>query len=349
MTSRCSRRPVGLAVRAVRAVRAALPVGALATLVALPLWLGGPVVTGVAAVRRAPAVRASSITATASDTSASQASSSASASANFEKVMLLPWERRLVASLPARVRVRAARILADPSGASSCITEPGEAEHGQAWLTGLADVAKLHGAALVGPALAEVVALTEVKICPGQTIELSTEVPDFHGKPEFPPMTATFLAFGFVPVTATIQLSQLGIGILKVSIAGSLSGAGPYVASTRVQLNVKVLKVKVNGVPLSVGGDCGTAGPGIASLSSINPSGLPGRNFWSVFTGGPLSGTVDLPHFAHCGVNGDNLDPILDASISGPQNFTKLIQGAPCIIQSPLTTTCPPAIPKPRR
>jgi hypothetical protein len=48
-----------------------------------------------------------------------------------------------------------------------------------------------------------------------------------------------------------------------------------------------------------------------------------------VNTGGPLTGFVAIPRFAGCGV-GEDLDPLLTASISGPDNFIKLIQGVPC-------------------
>ncbi len=36
---------------------------------------------------------------------------------------------------------------------------------------------------------------------------------------------------------------------------------------------------------------------------------------------------VTIPHFQNCGV-GENLDPIFNAAISGPQNFNLLTQGA---------------------
>ncbi len=116
-----------------------------------------------------------------------------------------------------------------------------------------------------------------------------------------------------------------------------------------MRLNVRVLNVKVNGVALPAGAECGTSSPGTAILTNVNPTGQPGRNFWDIFTGGPLSGTISLPHFTRCGSDGDNLDPILDASISGPGNFAKLIQGVPCILVNPLGSDCPPEVPKPRR
>ena len=259
------------------------------------------------------------------------------------------WERRAIADLPPRLRDRAVRTLAKRPGTSDCITGPGQAERGQAWLTGFADVTKLRGAALVGPAFANVVVATKEIICPTSVTEVSTEVPAFRGKPEFPPVRATFLAFGFVPVTAAIAISQVGVGVINLTLATGVAAVAPYVVQATARVNIKVLNVKVDGVTLPAGADCGTAVPGHVTLSNVNPTGQPGRNFWDLFTGGPLSGTVQVPHFARCGVNGDNLDPILDASISGSQNFAKLIQGEPCIFDNLLNTSCPPKIPAPRR
>ncbi len=259
------------------------------------------------------------------------------------------WEQSFLASLPARLRSRAARVLAERPGSSACITIAGAAEHGQAWVTGFANVTKLRGAALVGPAFANLTALTKEIVCPKSVVEVSTETPNFHGKPEFPPMRATFLAFGFVPVTATIQISQVGVGVIKVTLVTGVAAAAPYVVRAQVRLNVRVLKVRVNGVALPPGAQCGTVSPGTAILTNVNPTGQPGPNFWDLPTGGPLSGDIALPHFSRCGVNGDNLDAILDASISGPGNFAKLIQGVPCLFPNPLGSACPPQVPKPRR
>ncbi len=310
---------------------AVLPAAGLITLAALPLLPAAD--AHVPQARRVPAnvVRLAS-------TAARQAATGTPG-----------WEQRFLASLPARLRGRAAGVFAERPGSSGCITIAGAGEKGQAWVTGFANVNKLHGAALVGPAFAELVALTKEIICPKSVVEVSTEVPDFHGKREFPPMRATFLAFGFVPVTATIQISQVGVGVIRLTLVGGVAAVAPYVVQAKVRLNVKVLKVRVNGVALPAGAQCGTASPGTAILSNVNPTGQPGPNFWDLPTGGPLACPINLPHFSRCGVNGDNLDAILDASISGTGNFAKLIQGVPCLFPNPLSSACPPQVPKPRR
>jgi hypothetical protein len=259
------------------------------------------------------------------------------------------WEARLLRSLPASLRGRALRTLSERPGTAGCISVAGQSEHGQAWIAGYANVTKLRGAALVGPAFADIVALTKEVICPRSVTEFSTEVPSFRGKPEFPPMRATFLAFGFIPVTATIQISQVGVGHILLTLAGAVSATPPYIVQAKARLSIRVMTVKVNGVALPVGARCRTMSPGAATLNNVNPTGLPGRNFWDTFTGGPLSGTITVPRFAGCGASGDDLDAILDASISGPGNFSKLIQGMPCIFGNLFDTTCPPQVPEPRR
>jgi hypothetical protein len=55
---------------------------------------------------------------------------------------------------------------------------------------------------------------------------------------------------------------------------------------------------------------------------------------------------ITVPPFTGCGV-GENLDPIFNATISGPGNFVKLTQGTLCTPNS--GSGCPPTVPKPLR
>jgi len=253
---------------------------------------------------------------------------------------------------PARVpgpgRNRNQKIRVKRSRDAKCITVPGQAEAGQTWIAGFANVTKLRGAALVGPAFANIVLVKTETICPNAVIFYNTEIPDYHGLPQFPPVRATFLAFGFMPVTSTIQLSQVGVGKIYLSLVGAVPG-NPYVVKAVARRNIKVLSLKANGVTLPAGPRCEAVRPATAVLTNVNPTGKPGLNYWYTTTGGPLSGTITISKFADCGTGGDNLDPILDASISGVQNFTKLIQGIPCIFRNIYGSSCPPTVPKPRR
>ena len=77
----------------------------------------------------------------------------------------------------------------------------------------------------------------------------------------------------------------------------------------------------VNGTPLNVGRHCQTV-PATVTLTGRTPQ-------YTLLDGGPLTGYVTIPRFTGCGV-GENLDPLLTASVSGPRNFVILTQGPLC-------------------
>ena len=215
---------------------------------------------------------------------------------------------------------------------------------------GYSDVLKLKGAAFLGPGLSNVSPFLNSifdfhppKINYFQqdsAAELS-----FHGQREFPPAKATFLAFGFVPATATMHLMELGtMNIVTLGAAAPTQCQHPCPTITTVytRLFLRIDGVTVNGVPLAVGRQCQTPGFDVIlqGSSATNPP-------YSFTAGGPLTGTVKIPHFAGCGV-GENVDAIFNASISGPGNFTLLTQGLVCQ-QGPSPIGCPPKVPKPLR
>jgi Family of unknown function (DUF6801) len=223
--------------------------------------------------------------------------------------------------------------------------EAHDPSQGCAFTTGYADVRKLKGAALIAPALTNVnltVTALENTNKNIDFIELDNVAElDFHGKHQFPPTTATFLSFGFVPTTATIELIEHGtINIFAVGPAG-IQGSHckpnkwrtcDSIATAFSRLSVQVVpgSVKVNGVPLDVGTHCATPqfDAILTGSSATNPS-------YNVQFGGPLLGTVNIPKFSNCGVT-ENLDPIFNAAISGPANFNLLTQGEVCFVQDAL-------------
>lgn len=235
--------------------------------------------------------------------------------------------------------------------------KPGSApEPGCAFTTGYADARKLQGAALLQPGL------TYVDLFVRTLLDFDPKVNyaqfdnaaqlNFHGLHEFPPSTATFLTFGFVPTTASIALIEHGtIDIFAVGPANK-SFCKPkqpcsVVATVASRLSVRILPgtVKVNGVPLNVGSHCESA-PFDAIVTGNDGSNPP----YIVTTGGPLTGMVNIPKFSNCGV-GENLDPIFNAAISGPRNFNLLTQGAVCFVFGGGTCTGKglPVPPKPIR
>lgn len=267
---------------------------------------------------------------------------------------------------------------------------------GCAYLIGYADVHKLNEAALVGPgpsgnppaallnadtyasdvgcvppepttvACVKHGGSIHVYICTGADLNYQNQL-------QFPPARATFLNFGFVPVTAVMQLSQatwpsnhpptenpkcykgiimnkpvkLKSPIITVfSDANNSLASQPVVSTGTTYLSIHVSQVAVNGVPLPVGPDCGVDHPLKAVLTGRGTN-VPYSGY-TLDLGGPLTGTVTIGRFTHCGV-GENLDPLLSASISGPMNFQLITQGTLCTPQQTGKPGCPPTVPKPRR
>jgi uncharacterized protein DUF6801 len=231
---------------------------------------------------------------------------------------------------------------------------------GCAFTTGYADVRKLNGAALIQPGLTNVNLFVRTVVNFSPKVDYfeadNAAVLDYHGQNEFPPSTATFLTFGFVPTTATIQLMVHGtVNVFAIGPAlpppchPNQFQTCVTVATVSSRLSIKVLpgSVKVNGVPLNVGSHCQTASFD-AILSGNNASKPP----YIVTTGGPITGFVTVPPFTGCGV-GENLDPIFNAAISGPQNFNLLTQGPVCFLTGDTSGCDPksgePLLPKPLR
>ena len=223
-------------------------------------------------------------------------------------------------------------------------------EPGCAYITGFSNVRKLHESALVGPGL------TNLDI--GLTIYLdqpptrkhnyfqqdSAGQLEYLGKHELPPANATLLAFGFVPVSATLELSEIGtvnavsVGPALPSLCHPVSSC-PTITTVSSRVTLRIFNVKVNGVPLNVGPNCQTVHPFDIILTGKTP-------FYEIGTGGVLSGTVKVPAFGGCGA-GENLDSVFTASVSGPGNSVLLTQGTPCFVVG--SFGCPPCKPIPQR
>ena len=231
-----------------------------------------------------------------------------------------------------------------PKGSKILFPEPAD---GCAYVKGFADVAKLNGASLLGPALTDLALDVRVvqKLTPPIYYEIDTPAQLeyrscatcqlVHG---FPPAKATFLGFGFVPVTAVMQLTE--VGTININSVGS----GFALATNTVwsELTLRIHDVTVNGTPLDVGSRCQSVTPFLAKLVGTITSKPP----YSLQNGGPLTGLVNIPAFTGCGVT-ENLDPLFTGAVSGERNFNELTQGALCPLIG--TGTCPPPIPVPLR
>lgn len=215
---------------------------------------------------------------------------------------------------------------------------------GCAWVEGYSNVRKLKGSALVGPGKTDInLPVREVIKSPKYFEEDAAAELEFKPCPTckivhgLPPAHTTFLGFGFVPVSATLQLTEVGTTNVY-AIGGAFSLITNQVFS---EVKLRVFDVKVNGVPLDVGPQCESAHPILLTLTG-NPNGKPP---YTIQNGGPLTGTITIPPFKHCGV-GEDLDPLFTASISGPGNVVILTQGSLCTLQNP-PFGCPPKKPHP--
>jgi hypothetical protein len=220
------------------------------------------------------------------------------------------------------------------------------------YITGYSDVAKLYGAALLQPKRPAKPGLVNVDYAEshhfknGKLVVNSAAELYYKGRHELPPVTATFLAFRFVPVTATLHLVEL-TPINIVSVSGVTAPPYPITVRTSTKISIRVSGVRVNGVPLDVGPHCQTARPVTLDLIGRGFNTIPPKGYTAA-TGGPLSGMVTIPRFTGCGVS-ENLDPLLTGSISGHGNFVKVTQGKLCGPAHPADWSCPPPVPKPLR
>ena len=223
---------------------------------------------------------------------------------------------------------------------------------GCAFAVGYADVRKLNGASRLGPVT--VAATVAIKVdynfatstyfqedSAGELDYRSCTKGKCTIKHGLPPTQATFLAFGFVPATATMHLDEIG----TLDLFGVGTTTALKVQFSWAVMRLSISNVKVNGVPLNVGPNCQTVRPVTIELLGRAPG-------YALQTGGPLDGNVNIPAFKDCGV-GENLDPlfgtmrhgVLVGSISGPRNFSILTQGNLCTPAS--DSGCPPRLPRP--
>jgi hypothetical protein len=216
-------------------------------------------------------------------------------------------------------------------------------EPGCAYTGGYADVLKLNGAGLISAGLIDLSVNARLAYCDyADKVGKCAKGTDYfqtdnygqlsyHGLPEFPPSRTTFLAFGFEPVSATLHLIEIGtINAVAIGPYDSSSCTRthpcPIIVTVSSYLYIRVTNVAINGVPLNVGADCGTA-PFVATVTGTSASKPP----YSVTGGGPVTGTIDVPPFTECGV-GEDLNPLFTASISGPDNDSLLTQGSVCFL-----------------
>lgn len=142
----------------------------------------------------------------------------------------------------------------------------------------------------------------------------------------FPVAHSAVLGFGAIPITADLHLTQLvRRGLIVPLVVDSKTGTDfpfrEYPTHVRGEANVRISDVFVDQVPLHVGPNCHTVTP-----LKLDLVGRP--KTYNLFTGGVLKGVVTIPDFTGCGTGGDDLDPLLDGTISGPGNQLVQYQGS---------------------
>lgn len=222
------------------------------------------------------------------------------------------------------------RLPVPPAGATVTVATPTPA---CTYAVGYATVHKMHEAVVVNdprrsPAFSSVAVNARLVSAPGYF-----EV-DSVGLFDFPDSSSTTLAFGFMPITARIQFSAQPATVVTVK-----KGTAPATSTIGYTQTIRVYDVRLNGTALDVGSGCRTSAPVETVLTGTAPA-------YNVLGGGPLAGHVDIPAFTGCRTpGGEDLDPLITASISGPGNVLDIRQGAVCTSQNGCAGTPVPALP----
>jgi hypothetical protein len=226
-----------------------------------------------------------------------------------------------------------------------------EPEDACSYAAGFTNAARLNEAVLIGPGLTDLhLGLSTYTKFVAKYSYFYQQVAgqlEYQGRAVLPPARATLLAFGFMPVSATLQLSEVGsLNAALLSCAPTKPQfkcpySPPNVALFYGRVTLRISDVDVNGQPLNVGSNCQTRTPFNLELVGLPPS----YNISSIY--GILTGEVTVPQFSGCANGPDDLDPIFNATVSGPDNYAKINQAPFCSPQTTGAPGCPPVKPTP--
>lgn len=132
------------------------------------------------------------------------------------------------------------------------------------------------------------------------------------GKISLPPATGSFTELLIVPVTATVQFTQVG------KTKGTVNLAKDTVTATS-KITLRITDLKVAGLDVPVGPACQTATPAVIKVTS-------GTGF-TIGGGGPVSGTYTIPQFENCFLE----TLVINLTIPGPGNTISLTLGKPTL------------------
>ncbi|MBM7516290.1 hypothetical protein [Nocardioides nitrophenolicus] len=170
-----------------------------------------------------------------------------------------------------------------------------------------------------------------------------------------PPIQVRTIAFGAIPVEATLQLSQTvdDDGELVGLHFSAVTNREPENARTRYDpaplegtLDVHLRDVKVDGVPVNLG-RCAAPRARLQAVSDalyVSTEGGgdfanydPGAGGFQAIMGGIFNGVVAIPPFGECRTTtGDDIAPLLTAMVSGEDNPVRIRVGSPsCFTPGP--------------
>ncbi|MGI8665966.1 MAG: hypothetical protein ACR2N4_08040 [Jatrophihabitans sp.] len=140
-----------------------------------------------------------------------------------------------------------------------------------------------------------------------------------------PPIRASVLGFGAVPVTVTVYLRQpVRAGMVQPIDIHSLAGLNinfDYGTVIDARFDMRIADVEVDRVPLDVGPNCHTVTPAQLDLKS------PSSDEYNVLAGGALNGGLAIPAFTGCrSASDENLSPLLTGMISSPASRNPVTQ-----------------------
>lgn len=154
---------------------------------------------------------------------------------------------------------------------------------------------------------------------------------------DFPSQRVRMLAFGAIPVEATLHLSLptddagLPYGIQADADNFQYGNRAQDVTDTvgSGQLELRLSDLVVDGVPTAVGAGCRLVEPGRLALKGTGfrgglneaPPGTYNPNF-----GGLLQGTLSVGRFSGCGEGGDDLSPLVNAMAGESEVPVRIVQ-----------------------
>lgn len=220
---------------------------------------------------------------------------------------------------------------------------------------GFANQYKLDGAMVVNDPHAHPV-MAEVNAGRRKVLDFTNEYVEVDSvlALNLPPSTATFLTYGFMPTTATVEFVPRGL--MTIVQSGDSFFDQPILTTIGGYQDIRVRNVRINGTALDVGANCHTATPIDVVLKGREDDYIPGgdgKPDYDIVNGGPLVDTnLVIPPFTGCVAHGENLDALFTSALSGPGNTLNLSQGRLCDPINIPEQTCRPEIqipPLPRR